>query len=181
MSKILFLDIDGVLNTERQHDYCVERGIAPVDGFGYAFDPEAVANLARIVEQTGADIVISSSWKCWGLSTMQRMWANRGLPGKIIDITPNSASDEMLLSVDLDMMLPAVKGSEIKEWLATSGSQVTCYAILDDQFDMLPEQQPNFVQTDPRVGITEDDASSVIAILTDKAPVIGPTEQNIDR
>ncbi len=181
MRKILFLDIDGVLNTERQHDYCVERGIAPVDGFSYSFDPEAVANLTRIVEQTGADIVLSSSWKYWGLSAMQNMWANRGLPGKIIDITPDTVSDDMLLSVDLDMMLPAVKGSEIKEWLAISGSQVTRYAILDDQFDMLPEQQPNFVQTDPRVGITGEDANSVIAILTDMATVAGPMEQNINR
>ena len=49
MSRILFLDIDGVLNTERQHDRCVNEGIAPVDGFGYAFDPEAVANLKKIV------------------------------------------------------------------------------------------------------------------------------------
>lgn len=73
MSKIIFLDIDGVLNTERQHDRCVNEGITPVDGFGYAFDPIAVANLKRIVEETGADIVISSSWKLWGLDAMQRM------------------------------------------------------------------------------------------------------------
>ena len=174
MSKIIFLDIDGVLNTERQHDYCVERGIAPVDGFSYAFDPEAVANLARIVEQTGADIVLSSSWKYWGLSAMQNMWANRGLPGKIIDITPDTVSDDMLLSVDLDMMLPAVKGSEIKEWLASNGSQVTHYAILDDLPDMLPEQEPYFVQTDSRVGITKDDANCVIAILTGSDIIVGP-------
>ena len=170
MSLILFLDIDGVLNTERQHDRCVNLGIDPVDGFGYGFDPEAVANLKRIVNETGADIVISSSWKVWGLDAMQRMWVRRQLPGKVIDITPNTDSDEMLLSIDLDMGIPAVKGSEIKEWLSTSGSQVTDYAILDDLPDMLPEQQTHFVQTDPRIGITEDDADRVITILTGKAP-----------
>ena len=77
MSKIIFLDIDGVLNTERQHDRCVEAGLAYVDNFGYAFDPVSVANLKRIVDETGADIVISSSWKFWGLSTMQKLWASR--------------------------------------------------------------------------------------------------------
>ena len=167
MSKILFLDIDGVLNTEQQHDRCVNLGIDPVDGFGYAFDPEAVANLKRIVAVTDADIVISSSWKVWGLAAMQRMWARRNLPGKVIGITPNTTSDEMLLSVDLDMDIPAVKGSEIKEWLSTNDNEVTHYAILDDLPDMLLEQETHFVQTDPRIGITEDDANRAITILSD--------------
>ena len=38
--------------------------------------------------------------------------------------------------------------------------------VLDDQPDMLPEQEKHFVQTDPRIGITEDDAEQVISILT---------------
>ena len=167
MSKILFLDIDGVLNTERQHDHCVEAGEAYVDNFGYAYDPVAVANLKRIVDETEVDIVISSSWKFWGLSTMQKLWASRELPGKVVDVTPNHVSDELLLSVDLSIMdMPAGKGSEIKEWLDTKGNQVINYAILDDVPDMLPEQQSHFVQTDPRVGITKDDAEKIIEILT---------------
>ena len=147
---------------------CEETGAAYVDNFGYAFDPVTVANLKKVVDETGADIVISSSWKFWGLSTMQKLWARRDLPGQVIDITPNTVSDELLLSVDLSFMeLPAGKGSEIKEWLSDNGNQVTRYAILDDVPDMLPEQQSHFVQTDPRVGITEDDADKVISILTD--------------
>jgi hypothetical protein len=170
MSKIIFLDIDGVLNTERWHDRCVEAGTAYADSFGYDFDPEAVEGLRRIVDETGADIVISSSWKFWGLSAMQKLWASRGLPGKVIDVTPNNVSDDMLLSIDLDtMMLPAGKGSEIKEWLTANGNPDS-YAILDDMDDMLPEQQSHFVQTDPSVGITRADADSVITILTGKPP-----------
>lgn len=170
MSKIIFLDIDGVLNTERWHDRCVEAGTAYADSFGYDFDPEAVEGLRRIVDETGADIVISSSWKFWGLSAMQKLWASRGLPGKVIDVTPNNVSDDMLLSIDLDtMMLPAGKGSEIKEWLTANGNPDS-YAILDDMDDMLPEQQSRFVQTDPSVGITRADADSVITILTGKPP-----------
>lgn len=143
-------------------------GAAYVGSFGYAFDPVAVANLKKIVDETCADIVISSSWKFWGLSTMQKLWAIRGLPGKVIDITPNTQSDELLLSVGLSFMdMPAGKGSEIKEWLSTSGQDVIHYAILDDVPDMLPEQQSHFVQTDPRIEITEDDADEVIKILTD--------------
>lgn len=167
MTKVLFLDIDGVLNTERQHNRCVDEGVAYVDNFGYAFDPIAVINLKKIIEETGADIVISSSWKFWGLSTMQKLWASRGLPGKVIDATPNNVSDELLLNVDLSHIdMPAGKGSEIKEWLSTSGQDVTHYAILDDVQDMLPEQESHFVQTYPRIGITKEDANQVIEILT---------------
>lgn len=167
MSKVLFLDIDGVLNTERQHNRCMDEGEVYVDNFGYAFDPIAVINLKKIIDDTGADIVISSSWKFWGLSTMQKLWASRDLPGKIIDVTPNTMSDEMLLEIDLSYMeLPAGKGSEIKEWLDTKGSEVTHYAILDDVPDILPEQDSHFVQIDPRIGITKEDANQVIEILT---------------
>ena len=45
MSIALFLDIDGVLNTEQQNDRSVNLGTAPVGNFGYSFDPEAVANI----------------------------------------------------------------------------------------------------------------------------------------
>ena len=160
MRKIIFLDLDGVLNTlwweKKEH----------VDKYGYAFDPNAVANLAKIIEETGAEIVISSSWKFMGLSEMQDMWEVRGLPGKIIDITPNTVSDEMLLSADLDHMeLMPIRGMEIKEWLEKKGKKVSQYAILDDMDAMLPEQKSHFVQTNPNVGITEDDAFKAISIL----------------
>lgn len=64
MNKVIFLDIDGVLNTKWW--YTQMNRNTPKDKYGYAFDPKAVANLRRIVEETGADIVISSSWKCMG-------------------------------------------------------------------------------------------------------------------
>ena len=53
--KVLFLDIDGVLNTK--YWYTQVNRNTPKDKYGYAFDPNAVANLKRIVEESGADIV----------------------------------------------------------------------------------------------------------------------------
>ncbi len=101
MKKILFLDIDGVLNTERWHKKMVASH-APQDSFGYDFDPEAVANLRHIVEATGAEIVISSSWKGYGMDGLQELWETRGLPGKVIDFTPDVVTDEMLLQINLE-------------------------------------------------------------------------------
>ena len=164
--KVLFLDIDGVLNTERHYEYCCKNRIASDERFGYPFDPEAVDNLKKIIDETGAEIVISSSWKFWGLSTMIDLWKGRNLPGEIIGITPQAMSDEMLLNADLiEMEMLPLKGSEIKGWLSEHRRSVAQYAILDDVNDMLPEQQNHLVQINPVVGITEQDAEEVIAIL----------------
>ena len=52
--KIVFLDIDGVLNCEGSRSRCVGyRGI----------DDKKVENLAQIVKATGAKIVLISTWK----------------------------------------------------------------------------------------------------------------------
>lgn len=160
MRKVLFLDFDGVLNT------CWWERKIPIDKYGYAFDPNAVANLAKIIVETGANIVVSSTWKFMGLSEMQEMWEERSLPGKIIDITPNTVSDEVLLYADLEHMeLTPIRGMEIKEWLDSKGKKVSRYAILDDMDSMLHEQKDHLVLTNPTVGITESDAFKAISIL----------------
>ena len=164
--KVIFLDIDGVLNTERHYEYCCKNRITSDERFGYPFDPEVIGNLKKIIDETGAEIVISSSWKFWGLSTMIDLWKGRNLPGKVIGITPQAMSDEMLMNADLtEMEMLPLKGSEIKGWLSEHRRSVAQYAILDDVNDMRPEQQSHFVQINPVVGITEQDAEEVIAIL----------------
>lgn len=164
MKKILFLDIDGVLNTKWWYTQMDKN--TPRDKYGYTFDPTAVANLKKILDETGADIVISSSWKCMGLSQLEEMWEDRGLPGKIIGITPNSVSDELLLNADIDNMeLFHIRGTEIREWLRKNSKRVSHYAILDDMDNLLPEQQDHFVWIDPDIGITDGNATQAIMIL----------------
>lgn len=164
MRKILFLDIDGVLNTALFHNK--EERERYRDKYGYMFDPNAVSNFKMIIDETGADIVISSSWKYMGVEKLREMWKERGLPGKIIDITPDSVSEEFLINADLDdMSYGSFRSLEIKEWMMNNGNDVSHYAIIDDMYDMLPEQQPHFILSDPNVGITEWDAMKAIAIL----------------
>jgi len=119
--KIIFLDIDGVLNVINQGR----------DEFGHKFNPKFVANLKTIIDQTDAKIVISSTWRNAGLAKMQLMWEVRDLPGDVIDITPNFRHTN------------SPRGEEIAEWLRLN--QVDQYVILDDDTDMLPEQLNNFV------------------------------------
>ena len=166
MRKIIFLDIDGVLNTKYWYGQMDRK--TPKDQYGYTFDPTSVANLTKIIKKTGADIIISSSWKEMGLYVMQSMWKDRQLPGKVIDITPGYMSDEMLLNADLndiDLDCIDIRGYEIKGWLTLHGADVNNYVIIDDMDDILPEQESYFVLTDPEVGLTKQDAMKCIAIL----------------
>ena len=61
--KIIFLDIDGVLNV-------IPQGR---DEYGAIFHPEFVANLKHIIDKTGAKLVISSTWRMSGLKIMKEI------------------------------------------------------------------------------------------------------------
>ena len=160
MRKILFLDIDGVLNPK----WWVQK--PSVDRYGCAFPSKCVANLAKILEETGAEIVVSSSWKGMGLTTLQAMWKDRILPGKVVDVTPDNLNDEMLQNsvFNNDDVLHS-RGCEINGWLSLHGEGVNNYVIIDDMDDMLPEQNQHFVWTNEEFGLTEGDAAQAIMIL----------------
>lgn len=55
--KILFLDFDGVLNTEFYQDLLLSQGKPWQDEHGAFFDPETVKQLERIIDATQASIV----------------------------------------------------------------------------------------------------------------------------
>ncbi len=164
MKKIIFLDIDGVLNTRDWHSRMTKD--TPRDEFGWVFDPVAVENLAHIINETGANIVVSSSWKYLGMTKLKEMWDIRNLPGDLLDITPNTVSDEILLNANLDEIeLGVCRGNEIKEWLSKHKGEVSNYVIIDDFDDLLPEQMCHAVITNTLIGITESDAEKAIKIL----------------
>jgi hypothetical protein len=177
--KIIFLDIDGVLNVSSR-----ER-----DEWGSVFHPHLVENLRLIVEKTDAKIVISSSWRKDGLAKMQEMWIARGLPGEVIDTTPS-----LYLKKDGSIQFwnnklkkhptEAVKGysiprgCEIEYWLKNEGFtkyEIESWVILDDDNDMLLSQKSSYVQcsgnfddhdcVDAGYGLTRNCAEQAINIL----------------
>ena len=166
--KIIFLDFDGVLNTEHYQNFLYHEGKPWQDEYGAFFDPDAVAQLKCIIDATNADIVVESSWKYLGLEAMQEMWEVRNMPGRIIDITPSSVSDSWLLTANLEDIEPAMghcKGMEIASWLSDNAKQGTKYVIIDDEYVILDSQLPYFLLTNPYDGITEEIADRSISIL----------------
>ena len=87
--KYIFLDFDGVLNTEKHQAYLRSNGKRTCDDFGPIFDPESVECLRTIVSQVpDTRIVIISSWKFEGEDRMSQLWKERNLPGVMEGITP---------------------------------------------------------------------------------------------
>ena len=172
---LLFLDFDGVLNTERHYAELKGNGQPYKDKYGPLFDPEAVANLQKIIKATDARIVVSSSWRYLGLEELQRMWHDRNLSGNIVGITPLHTDDDKLLETDLSQldvitaeMFSSSRGSEIKAYfdeVLEVSSESQRYIILDDLKDVLPEQEDHFIRIDPIVGITREDVERVVKII----------------
>ena len=167
---IIFLDFDGVLNTEKYYCELKSKGLPSDDKYGQLFDPEAVANLRKIIDATDARIVVSSSWRYMGLNVLQRMWYDRDLPGRIVDITPLHLLDDKLRDTDLTQvdMLSLCRGNEIKWYfdeVLDANSNSRRFVIFDDLKDVLPELQDHFVRIDPIVGITEGDVGRAVEII----------------
>lgn len=174
--KVIFLDIDGVLNTEIYiaafWDICKQLELSRADAnllkrlhlndrFGVRFDPMAVRALNWVVESTGAKIVISSTWRLAGLENMKEMWEERKLPGEIIDITPsllNQRGTTLCRGEEVHMW--------IKEWEEKNKGEKLSYVAIDDDSDLLPLCEGHFVKTDYQYGLTIDLAERCIEILT---------------
>lgn len=167
--KVLFLDIDGVLNgQDNQYSRLELWRKDPVrfktrDEFGDLFDERSVRWLHFIIERTDCKIVISSTWRMVGLDRMQLMWEMRDLPGEVIAITPTTTSQE---TVELYAATnnEADRGYEIQEWIDEFKPERYC--IVDDNDDMLSHQQ--FVRTDSGVGLNRKTAMAVVAVLNGK-------------
>lgn len=152
---VIFLDFDGVLNTEQYQAQLAIEGKPTKDAWGPLFDPRAVENLCKILVATEAKIVISSSWRyAHRLSSLRRMWKVRGLQGEVFDTIPCGAT---YIS----------RGEDIECWLDRNGRPD--YVIIDDLDDFFLSQHDRYVETNPIVGITEADAQNAIKILNSKS------------
>ena len=173
--KVLFLDIDGVLNSENwfaYRIYCVKNNIVNIlmnfidtDDRNIKhkltmLDDRAIANLNRIVEETGCKVVLSSSWRSSIESEnifTQNLLKLKGFKYEFYDVTPRLWFSDFSIR----------RGEEIKFWLDKESEKhdIESFVILDDDSDMLPEQMNNFIHVDGQVGLTDRDVLTAIEIL----------------
>lgn len=146
--KVLFLDIDGVLNSSRS---CIAfNGYPWPDCDWNKFDDVAVGLLREAIRLTGAVCVLSSSWRV-GMEDKEigDLSVRLGVP--IIGKTRSSYGSEK-------------RGIQIQDWL-NEHQEVSRYVIVDDDSDMTREQKRFFVKVDPDAGLSYENYHKILRIL----------------
>lgn len=157
--KIVFLDIDGVLNYTQW--YVSDRNPGNLDGKEGDIDPLCAGRVNLICEKTGAKIVLSSDWRIGWPYCIDRLEKAGIKQGLIIDKTPEHMWVE---HASADLLDFTSRGSEIDDWLSRH-SECDRYVILDDRKDFTEEQKINFVHINSMHGIDDTDVDFAIQIL----------------
>lgn len=157
--KIIFLDIDGVLNHqiwfEKVQHLRADR--QSKEDYRFYFDPFAVGLLNDLTDATGAKIVVSSSWRLGRtVEELKKILKENGVTGEVIDKTPHLSFEDY---ANYSYSVP--RGCEIKAWmelnkekLGESIGKYRNYVIFDDDSDMLYWQRNNYFQVDSYCGLT---------------------------
>lgn len=156
--KILFLDIDGVVNTDRIARYRKNHGVEEM-----IFDEDAMKNLEHIVTSTECRIVISSTWRIHR-DTMNPLWI------ALVDNLRKYNLENFLYDTthfDDPVCFSKPRWLEIKEWLVQN-RDIDSFVILDDEWDM-DELNSNFVRCSGAIGISRNNCKEAIAILNNES------------
>lgn len=167
-NSFIFLDFDGVVNTENHQRELASINKQRKDKYSPVFDPDTVLRLGRIIKATGAKVCLISSWAYEGEDKMKALWKDREMPGQLFAICCSMPwvkpkIYEEYNEPSLDMMVG--KGRDILSFLSYVQGEYN-YVILDDVPDFFPEQEAHYVQINPKTGITDDDAIRAINILS---------------
>lgn len=118
--KIIFLDIDGVLNSDEYFDKIKNLNI---NGIENDIDVSKIVLLKKSLDETGAKVVLTSSWRYTRKAQeLKQLLLSYGI---IVDCTP---------------FIDNERGIEIKKWLQEH-NDVQDFVILDDEiFDSYDEK-----------------------------------------
>ena len=148
--KIIFLDFDGVLNSDRYIRDCGHTGVV--------IDPTKMELLKRIVESTDARIVLSTSWK----EHWEKNPAECDYSGQLINTI------FARYGLEIYSKTPIVKPdreNEIKQWLSDNPDTEN-FVVLDDMWLVADFLKGHVVKTSAFAdALTKEDAEKAIEIL----------------
>jgi len=140
--KVLFLDIDGVLNSLEVFEEKDKDLLHPLS-------EEMIGLVNKIVDETKCTVILSSAWRYMGLEVVQGMLDKHGATFKLAGETPKK---------------DGCRGDEIISWMADNKVHDEQIVILDDDADM-DALLPRLVQTKWQFGLKPEHAQRVIEML----------------
>lgn len=170
MKKVIFLDVDGVLNSDRTLYEDV------------SLEDDLILNLKEIVNKTKAKIILSSSWRLStdAIATLMNKLDKFGLA--ISGMTCDGVNLDWLEKYEFDatkkyldtkfdcdenrqIKFTRDRGAEIFKWLHDHDD--CAYVILDDEIeDIKPYfSESVIVKTSYKTGLTKEDVKKAIQIL----------------
>lgn len=146
--KAIFLDIDGVLNSD-EHTAFIKSFITYGDNMIEPFDDECLYNLKYIVDETDAKIIITSIWHLFPdyLYILMNKLEEYGLDKNVISLTISNKYKDKLQEI-------AVKLKKLG---------ITEYVVLDNDKTLNLDRH---IITNNVTGLTEIDAKQAVKILS---------------
>lgn len=149
----IYLDIDGVLNSDEFAKHCLEEeGYDPFDCDD--LDPRAIRNLKHIVDNTGASIILSSSWR-WDSKAFEAI-------KKHLKVFALEIADTTIM----EPLTTMSRTKEIEQHLQNNPS-ITKYVILDDA-NIEEPLTAHWARCFFKNGLTKQVADKAIEILKEK-------------
>ena len=145
--KVIFLDIDGVLNSRRY-----DRTRIPSDG---NIDPTRLPLLKQLADRSGGCLVLTSSWRThWDADS-----GLRDTVGEDLDRTFRNAD----LPIYSKTPVLGDRAEEIRSWLA-SHPDTESFVVLDDLTGGWGDLEPRLVRTSPYIGFGLEEPHITAAI-----------------
>ena len=154
---IIFLDVDGPINTDRNKVEQARMGYS-VSSFRIRLPKHTIQNLKSVVENIpNCKIVLSSKWRLGGTPSPARLNLERQIKPYGLYIY----SETPYMNLD--------RGLEISTWLykfKTRMGYIPPYIILDNELDtILPSHKGHVVYCDSRNGLTRRGVNISISLL----------------
>ncbi|HET7503060.1 MAG TPA: HAD domain-containing protein [Kofleriaceae bacterium] len=138
--RVLFLDIDGVLN---------RTGFQPTETLGLRswIEPELAARLCEVVKATEAQIVLASDWRLnRELAELRDELRAAGIDVTLIGATPELEGQP--------------RWREVEAWMVQHSLDRDAVVIIDDKYDMGP-LNPRWVKVSPVRGLDDQAAQRI--------------------
>jgi len=164
--KVIFLAIDGVLNSDVS--FCKNREDGIRKGFADLPHKMHVNELNRIIDRVKAEIVLSSSWRIiHSLPSMRIIFHICGVERDILDFTPRLPNKKRANEIQmwLNCWQDSNKAARFLSYGVVTDIKIEDFVILDDDPNM-DHLTHKLIQTDFKRGLDRKTADEAIRRLS---------------